>query len=783
MPDLLTSRDSAFASQSPPRLRAKVLLPLPVETPFDYAIPDNLSIQTSHPDARHNLGDLKTGDWVSVPFGPRKVHGVVWTLTGDEDNPLPFSKLKPLTSKLDAPPLSSDMIHFVEWVANYTLFPMGTVLRLVMRKGDALIAPKPVTAWIRKTEAIAASAKPDTNSSKATRLTPARQKALSVISHTPQTTRQIIEASGVSNAVIRGLAKTGLIESVGLDPDHDFDLPDLSRKGADLSALQANAAQSLVAMNQARKPGTALLDGVTGSGKTEVYLEAVRYALARDTSAQVLILLPEIGLTLPFLKRIEAGFGAAPAPWHSDIGTAMRRRVWRRVLEGQARLVVGARSALFLPFKNLKLIVVDEEHDSAYKQEEGVLYQGRDMAVARGALAGFPVILASATPALETMINATEGRYQKVTLPSRYGRAQLPDVSLIDMRKHPPEKTAPAADAHTPPPTPEKRWLSPVLIDGVSESLVKGEQALLFLNRRGYAPLTLCRKCGHRMMSPHSDTCLVEHRFENRLICHHTGYSIPKPKACPQCNAVGSLAACGPGVERIADEARERWPHARLEILSSDHNTSSEHLRRLLKDMQDGSIDILVATQAAAKGHNFPNLTMVGVVDADLGLSGGDLRAAERTYQLLSQVAGRAGRAEKPGRALLQTYAPEAPVLKALVDGNRDQFLAAEASGRMAMHFPPFGRIAGIILRGHDSKLVHSSAETMIKAAPNANGIDIWGPAPAPLYRLKGETRIRMLVRARRDVNLQAFLKDWVSTLKLPPAIRRTIDIDPYSFM
>ena len=505
-----------------------------------------------------------------------------------------------------------------------------------------------------------------------------------------------------------------------------------------------------------------------GQVKRKFILKPPQLALGKDPDAQILIMLPEIALTLPFLKRVEDRFGAAPAGWHSDIKPAQRRRVWRRVLDGNAQIVVGARSALFLPFKNLKLIIVDEEHESAYKQEDGVIYHGRDMAVARGRLGGFPVILASATPSLETVVNVDQGRYGLQRLVSRFGGARMPDVSLVDLRNHPPEKD---------------RWLSPPLIEAVNDSLRKNEQALLFLNRRGYAPLTICRKCGHRMKAPNSDTWLVEHRFEKKLVCHHTGFSMPKPDACPVCNAVGALSACGPGVERVAEEAAALWPDARRAVLSSDTVFSSKDLRSVLEQMRDGEIDILVATQVVAKGHHFPNLTLVGVVDADMGLAGGDLRAAERTYQLLSQVSGRAGRAEKPGRALLQTYQPDAPVLKALAGGERDDFLAAEAEGRMGLGFPPYGRLAAIILRSDNEQALKTAAEAHRAAIPNGEGVEVWGPAPAPLYRLRGQMRVRFLVKARRDVHIQRFIETWLKDMKLRGSVRRSVDIDPYSFL
>ena len=555
---------------------------------------------------------------------------------------------------------------------------------------------------------------------------------------------------------------------VDVDPDPPFDPPDLTRSGRDLSADQQYAARLIGDIVAAGGHKAALIDGVTGSGKTEVYFEAVAAALGKDPEAQALILLPEIALTLPFLARVEERFGAAPAPWHSDLTGAQRRRSWRRVAEGQARLVVGARSALFLPFKKLRLIVVDEEHDGAYKQEEGVIYHARDLAVARGSLAGFPVLLASATPSLETVVNVDEGRYDAVGLPSRFAEAAMPDIHLIDMREHAPEAG---------------RWLSPPLVDAVNANLAAGEQSLLFLNRRGYAPLTLCRRCGHKMTAPGSDTMLVEHRFENRLVCHHTGFSMPKPSACPVCNAVDSLTACGPGVERVAEEAKARWPAARIAVLSSDTAVGPRAVREVLDAMHGGEIDILIATQVAAKGHHFPNLTLVGVVDADLGLAGGDLRAAERTYQLLSQVTGRAGRAEKPGRALLQTYQPDAAVLRALASGDRDAFLAAEAAGRSALGYPPYGRLAAITLRSQDETLLDRTANALRAAAPAAEGVDILGPARAPIYRLRGVARMRLLVKTRRNVHVQAFLADWLTRVKIPGAVRISVDINPYSFL
>ncbi len=733
-----------FEEMAPAALkRVRVLLPLPVGDGYDYALPQGV---TATP-----------GQFVRVPLGPREVIGVIWPDTPDET--VPDTKLRPVTDVFDAPPLSSDVMAFVDWVAGYTLFSRGVVLRMVMRSGQALASVKPQTGY-----RLASGAPPPE------KMTPQRAAVLAAAPTAdapPLTARALADTAGVSDGVVRGLIKSGALTHLDIDPDPPFLPPDPTRAGRALSPEQQAAAHFLKDLVKTGSYSTTLIDGVTGSGKTEVYLEAIATALEVDPTAQVCMLLPEIGLTLPFLKRIEDRFGAPAAHWHSDVSDKGRRRVWKRVADGSARLVVGARSALFLPYKNLQLIVVDEEHEGAYKQHDGVLYQARDMAVARGALSGFPVILASATPSLETLANVEEGRYGIVHLPSRFGPARLPDTDIVDLRATPPERG---------------EWLSPPVIQAVNDRLERREQSLLYLNRRGYAPVTLCRKCGERMTAPKSDTWLVEHKYSGRLVCHHTGYSIPKPKYCPHCGAEDSLTPCGPGVERVAEEAAARWPQARVEIFSSDTMLGAGAAKSLLKRMTEGEIDILVATQAAAKGHNFPNLTLVAAVDADLGLAGGDLRAAERTFQTLSQVAGRAGRAEKPGLVMLQSYQPDHPVIQSLAAQDRDGFAAAELEGRAGLGFPPYGRLAALILSGDNEARLNETARMLAETVPQAPGLEIWGPAPAPLYRLRGTYRIRFLVKTERGISIQQVLKAWLTEVKMPSSVRTTVDIDPYSF-
>ena len=718
-----------------------VLLPMPLKEAYDYIAPEEM--------------DLKPGDFVSVPLGPREMRAVVWRGPEGYEPKTPVEKLKPVRAKFDAPPLAPDVLDFIEWVARYTVFPPGAVLRMTMRSGQ-LLDPPPMESVYALTEEMPS------------KLTPQRARVLEAAKLGAMTARSLAEAAGSSDAVVRGLEKVGALRRTRRPTDAPFPEYSLSKDGVALSEEQSEAAAAIRARIEQGGYSATLLDGVTGSGKTEVYFDAVAETLKRDPTAQVLVLLPEIALTLQFINRVEERFGALPALWHSDISQTERRRVWRGVLDGSARFVAGARSALFLPYRNLRLIIVDEEHDAAFKQEDGVLYHARDMAVARAARAKFPILLASATPSLETALNARDGRYETVRLTGRFGGALMPETDAIDMRETPPEKG---------------RWLSPPMVEAVQETLDRGEQAMLFLNRRGYAPLTICRRCGHRMTAPDSDTWLVEHRYENRLVCHHTGFSMPKPDICPECQAPDSLTACGPGVERVAEEAAERFPEARLAVFSSDTVASPQAAQTLLAQMRAHEIDLLVGTQVVAKGHHFPDLTLVGVVDADLGLQGGDLRAGERTFQLLNQVAGRAGRESRPGRALLQSYRPDHPVIQALVSGDREAFLQNEALGREMFSSPPFGRWAALVLSAEDDAKLSQFARDLAGAAPIAEGVEVWGPAPAPLSRLRGRSRIRFLAKAQRNLNLQSYLRAWLGRVKTPANVRLRVDVDPYSFL
>ncbi|WP_037436627.1 primosomal protein N', partial [Sinorhizobium fredii] len=576
----------------------------------------------------------------------------------------------------------------------------------------------------------------------------------------------LAHAAGVSSGVIDGLAAQGVFETVFMPPPPVVAVPDPDFAAPRLEGPQKEAAADLLAAVEERQFSVSLIDGVTGSGKTEVYFEAVAATLR--AGKQVLILLPEIALTASFLERFLDRFGAKPAEWHSDLAPRMREKVWRQVTTGQVRVVAGARSSLFLPFEELGLIIVDEEHDPAYKQEDRVFYNARDMAVVRGRISHFPVVLVSATPSVESRVNGEVGRYRPIHLPTRFGDAALPHLGVVDMRRHPPERGG---------------FLSPVLLNQVGKAIGRGEQALLFLNRRGYAPLTLCRVCGHRFQCPDCSSWLVEHRFRGQIQCHHCGYSERTPEACPECGTLDHLVACGPGVERIAEEVERHFPEARTIVLSSDL-MGVKRLRLELEAITRGEADIVIGTQLVAKGHNFPMMTLVGIVDADLGLANGDPRAAERTFQLLSQVTGRAGRTGLKSLGLLQTYQPQHPVMQAIVSGDSDAFYDREIHERERAALPPFGRLASIIVSADTRGDAEGHARGLRNAAPRVDGISVLGPAEAPLALIRGRHRFRLLVHGRRNSDMQSFLKAMIAAgPKERGSVTVQLDVDPQSFL
>jgi primosomal protein N' (replication factor Y) len=718
--------------------RARVVTLNAALGPLDYRVPDGMTVEP--------------GSIVVAPLGPRQLLGVAWDAERLQTNEVPDSRLRPLTAVLDVAPIAAPLRRLCEWTADYYLSPLAAVLRMVLPSSAALDGPRQLIEY-RPTGLVPQ------------RLTPQREKALAALKGRQGTIRELADQAEVSDSVMRGLVNAGALEAVAVDGDRPLPCPDPDFSPPCLNEHQREAAKSL-ADSIGRGFDPILLDGVTGSGKTEVYFEAIAESLRQEK--QALVLLPEIALTEPFLKRFEARFGCAPVAWHSGLRSSERRRAWRGIASGEAKVTVGARSALFLPYANLGLIVVDEAHEASFKQEDGVQYHARDTAVMRALFEEFPVILSSATPPIESRHMVELGRYREVALPQRFAGASMPEIRAVDLTKDPP---------------PRGRWLAPELVRELESNLERGEQSLLFLNRRGFAPLTLCRHCGHRFQCPNCTAWMVEHRLMRRLACHHCGHVMPPPQACPECGEEDSLVACGPGVERIADEVAELFPDARTAVVTSDTIWSPQRAAEFVGAMERGEIDIVVGTQLVTKGYHFPNLTLVGVVDADLGLAGGDLRAAERSFQQIQQVAGRAGRGEKPGRVLVQTHDPEAPVIAALVSGDAPGFYAAETDARRAAAMPPFGRLAAIIVSAEDAGEAESVARRIGQAAPPVDGMAVFGPAPAPLAMLRGRHRQRLLVHARRSLDVQDVIRDWLAEVEWGSKVRVSADVDPYNFL
>ena len=728
------------ASSSASTRVVDVLVPVALDQTYSYRVPRGL--------------ELKAGDVVAVPLGPREVLAVVWSENANPDPKL-HNRLKDVIEKLDVPPLKNELRSLVDWVANYTLSARGMVMRMCLRMGEHL-GPERVRMGVRL---VGESPR---------RLTPARRRVIELLSDgLLHGKSEAAREAGVSAGVIDGLVDEGTLLAEPMPralpsepPDPDFSQPDFGRQ-------QRPAVDMMRTLAASSSFHVALLDGVTGSGKTEVYFEAVAETIRRGR--QSLILMPEIALTGQFLDRFARRFGVRPIEWHSELSPRTRQRNWAAISAGEAPVVVGARSALFLPYADLGLIVVDEEHDQSYKQDDGVHYHARDMAVVRAHIARIPIVLASATPSVESEVNARKNRYQRVMLPQRFGGQQMPQIEAIDLRREAPARG---------------RFISPKLAEQIRSAVERREQALLFLNRRGYAPLTLCRACGHRFACTICDAWLVDHRFRHRLVCHHCGFSMPRPNVCPNCAAEDSLVAVGPGVERLQEEAAALFPGARTMVLSSDLITSIETMRSELHEIAEGRVDIIIGTQLVAKGHHFPRLNLVGVVDADLGLGNGDPRAAERTWQLLNQVIGRAGRDQGRGIGFLQTHQPDHPVMQALIACDREAFYASEIAARERTGYPPFGRLASLIISAGDRPAAEGFARSLAAAAPRDEHVQLLGPAEAPLAVIKGRYRFRLLLKSARGFDLSHYLRHWLAAGPKPKGnLKLEVDVDPQSFL
>lgn len=718
-----------------------VVLPVHVGDGFDYLLPEGKSVPA--------------GTIVTVPFGKKEVHGVVWGAGTQNVSREKLRKIIVIHDNITT--LDADFMRFIDLTARYYFSTRNQVIKMVLSVPDAITyCPTDSFYSLATSPALDALSKRQRE----------QMQTLSEMLHdAPLEESILLERSNLSKNSLKTLTQHGLITQqqhprIPHALTYDFQRPTLNEE-------QSHAAKIL--SDYCTIPESyhcMLLQGVTGSGKTEVYFEAIETCLKQHQ--QILILLPEIALSVQWTQRFRKRFGFEPTVWHSGITPAQRRNNWSAFANGHSPVLVGARSALYMPLPRLGLIIVDEEHETTFKQEDNVMYHARDMAIARAHTANIPIILASATPSIETLGNVDTGKCEKITLTARFSNATLPSITPIDMRQHK---------------MPAGQWLSPPVLRALQDTLANGKQSLLFLNRRGYAPLMLCRTCGHRFTCPECTSWLVMHRSTGKMHCHHCGFHQPTPSECPECHNENTLVPCGPGVERIYEETKGYFPEARIALLNSDHVQSRTAFEAEIEQIMSGNTDIIIGTQILAKGHHFPNLTMVGILDADLGLTGGDLRTIERSWQLLHQISGRAGRAEHEGKVYLQTWQPEHPLMRALINGEGDALIAYEKEARRESNMPPFGRLAAIILESKNESIVQQTAHALANCCPTMKDIQILGPAPAPLYRLRGYYRIRFLIKTPRNINIQRIIQDWLHNIKFSSLVKCKIDIDPYSFL
>lgn len=722
----------------------KVLIPNVVNAGYDYRL----------------TGPATLGQFVACRVMNRPYIGVVW---GFGDSGLPPEKIKDVSAVYDARLAITDLQWIVK-MSGWTLMTPGAVLRLIVNVPDAFSPPKMEQLY-------------GLNITDAVRMTASRQAVADAFAsndNEPMSATDVQNIARVSPSVVRTMISGGiLVPKEQRARPTEYNSPEYHDCGnIVLNPEQQSAADVIGAAIDRGGFSVHLLDGITGSGKTQVYFDAAWRAYSRGGS--VLLMMPEIALTAQFMHRFAARFGAAPVVWHSNLTAARRREIWRGVLRGEIRMVVGTRSALFLPWQNLGLIVVDEEHDTSYKQEDMGNYHARDMAVLRGKIAGFPVVLASATPSAETLQNVASGKYQVLRLTSRVGGAQLPKIETIDLRENRPEPYQ-VSDVLN------NGFLSVPLCNAISDTIAAHRQVMLFINRRGFAPIVQCKKCGWVAGCPDCSVGMTYHRAVGKLLCHMCGRTAPMPTKCPDCG--GDVSMRGAGLEKIAEEVSVRFPSARVALVSSDTISTRQSLERIVAKMESGEIDIVIGTQILAKGHHFPNLTLVGVVDADMGLFGTDFRAAEHTFQQLFQVAGRAGRGEFPGRVLLQTYQPQHPVLCAICAGDRDAFMAADMASRQSAKMPPFGQLIAVIVECQREDTLKKYCAGLAAAAPRAPGVKIMGPIAAGVYQIRNWYRMRFLVMGGPTTLLQPVVAHWLRAIKQPANMRVKVDVNPQNFM
>lgn len=726
----------------------KVLIPNVVNAGYDYRLTQSADV----------------GSFARVSVMNRPYVGVI---IGAGDSNLPADKIKNVIDVFNFGKLAPADIQWIHKMSEWTMMSPGAVLRLIINVPDAFLPPKQEQLYLY-------------NQNTTARMTDARQAVADAFAsndNDAMSASDIQNIAYVSSAIVRNMIKAQLLIPAQLRDV--VEQKDFNYTYSDMGNVTLNTEQQIAADEIAKHINNDfsvhLLDGITGSGKTQVYFDAAWRAY--NSGKSVLLMMPEIALTAQFMSRFESRFGARPVVWHSNLTAARRRDIWRGVATGDIRLVVGTRSALFLPWQNLGLIVVDEEHDGSYKQEDMGNYHARDMAILRAAIARFPVILASATPSAETIKNVQNGKYKQLRLTSRFGGAQMPSIETIDLRNDRPADYMIDQD----PDKIQSGALSPTLINAIDETLAVGQQAMLFINRRGFAPIVQCKKCGWVASCPDCSVGMTYHKKLGKLLCHMCGRTALLPDVCPDCGNAVSMR--GVGLEKVQEEINNKFPNAKTALVSSDTMMSRQALERLVGKMESGEIDIVIGTQILAKGHHFPNLTLVGVVDSDQGLFGTDFRAGEHTFQQLFQVAGRAGRGTTPGRVMLQTYQPDHPVLRAICASDRDAFMANDMAARAAAKMPPYGQLIAIIVEANKESTLQKYCAELSAAAPDLKGGKIMGPIAAGVYQIRNWYRMRFLVAGDERANLQPAVKQWLAKVKQPANVRVKVDVNPMNFM
>ncbi len=716
---------------------ANIYLPLKLQKAYTYGFYDNQNIQI--------------GDIVLVSLGNKNMYGIVSEIVDTID--FDASKLKFIIEKVqDIPSLSENLLLFLQKLSNYYVCNFGNVLKLAINvagfdfnKVEHLVGLNPLF-------------------NKKITINKGRANIIEALANKDYLEKKYLaNIAGVSIGVINTLIKENFLELKTQSLYSNFQ-QNLYYQPLELSCDQQKISQDILNFYQDKKFAfcVSLLQGVPGAGKTEVYFEVLTQVLKQNK--QVLIMLPEIALSTQIMQRFEERFNVKPYVWHSGITKQVKKDAWVNAGTGNLKVIIGARSSLFLPFKNLGLIIVDEEHDSSYKQEEGVIYNARDMAVMRAKLHNIPIMLASATPSLESLHNAQKNKYQLFKLQGRFNKHQMPQFKVVDMREEA------LAKGH---------YVSKVFEKQIQENLNAKEQSLIFINKRGYCNTSLCKSCGEKVLCVNCDIPLVEHRQKNSLLCHYCGYSIAITKVCSSCE--GEVISFGFGIEKIFEEVQDKFKDAKIALLSSDTLTTHNKAVEMLEDINNNKYDILIGTQIISKGYHFPNLTFVGILDGDY-MYNLDLKSSEKSWQLLYQVSGRSGRGEKAGKVAIQTYNPNSSLIESLVSQNYENFIQNELNNRQNLNFPPFGKLAGVIVSSKNKVDLENYCKYLQQISPHSsNQYSILGPIDAPIAFLRGFYRKRFLVKTNINVNIQKLLKHWIDNNNLYN-IKLQIDVDPINF-